>query len=142
MYNPGIESAMVDRGSLRKMAFAQVYGSSYYSQSSKERIPYKSISQRSHSSRCYTGAQDSGPNCAPCASIPVPHGSSPSHESMGTCPNFWHSENNMMPPNACWFEKDSNWSNGDHTVWRSFGPAYHVNVNQGIMKSTFAYFYI
>ena len=132
MYNSGVESNIVDRGSLRKMAYAQVCGSSYYSQSAKERLPYKNVLQRSHSSRCYTGAPGSGINCSPCVAIPSSQGLSPSHDPMGTWPTFWRGESNAMPPNTYCLENGSDWSYVDHSPWKSYGQTYHVDLNQGM----------
>ena len=128
MYNSGLDNAMADRATLRKMAFTQVYGSSYHSQSAKERFPYRNMSQHTYSSRCYTSAPGGASNCSPCPTTPTAQGCEP----MPVCPNFWHSQSSLLPQSAYWFEKDSDWSHADHSAYKAFGQEYHVNVNQGM----------
>ena len=132
MYNSGFESNMIDRESLRQMALAQVYGPSYYSQSSKERLQCKSISQRSHSPRCYSGIPSTSSNCAPCGSMStgLPHDS-----TIVAYPTVLHNEGTAITPSGYWIEKDSGWTYGDHAAWKACSQTYPVNLTQGMNKS-------
>lgn len=129
MYNSEIENSLLERESYRHMALAQMYGSSCYSQTSKERMPRKSIAQQPHSPRCFAGPAASG--CLPCASIP--QGIGPPHDvSISTHPSIFHHENTSPTSGAYWVEQNPSWSCHDQGAWKSFSQHYPVNLTQGM----------
>lgn len=137
-YNTAMENSIIDRESLRHMALAQVYGSSCYSQTSKERLRRNVIAPKAYSPRCYSAAIPTSRTS--CASIPQGIGL-PYDAPIGTHASILHSEAGPEVSTAYWVEQSAGWPCTDQSGWKGFSQLCPINypVTQGINSFLFLF---
>eukprot|EP00795_Rhopilema_esculentum_P011969 gene11969-2551_t len=127
------ENATMDRESIRQLALAQIYGSPYMTQNGKDRHPFRTIPQRSHSPQCYAGSSRSMGGCTPCVSMSPPHGTVVPEQPVMTYPSLLRADAAPIPtntPSGCWYDQSSSWSNPEYMAWKTYQQGYKMNVTE------------
>ena len=135
----------MDRESIRQLAFAQIYGSPYMTQNGKDRHPFRTISQRSHSPQCYGGSSRSMGSCTPCVSMSPPHGTVVPEQPIMTYPSLLRADAAPIPtntPSGCWYDQSSSWSNPEYMAWKTCQQGYKLNVTEGMVFRVSIFFSI